>query len=119
MRYMFLIYATEGAETAAHLQQATVTHHAIMDEAEERGVFGGAAPLKPACTATTVRGKREHLFVTDGPFADTKEQLAGYYILECADLDDAIAWAKKIPRTSESDHECVEIRPIQEMRSRE
>jgi hypothetical protein len=85
----------------------------------KRGVFGGAAPLKPACTATTVRGKREHLFVTDGPFADTKEQLAGYYILECADLDDAIAWAKKIPRTSDSDDECVEIRPIQEMRSRE
>ena len=98
------------------MEQATVEPQALIDEAEAGGVLGAAAPLKPSSTATTVRRKRDKPFITDGPFADTKEQLAGYYILECCDLDEALEWARKIPRTSDTDGECIEIRPIQEMK---
>ncbi len=115
MRYMFLIYSVEGAETPALVERARLRHYALMGEAQARGVLRAADPLKPAATATTVRLKGDKPFITDGPFADTKEQLAGYYIIECRDLDEAIEWAARIPTTCESDVGAVEIRPIQEM----
>ncbi|MGH9647161.1 MAG: YciI family protein, partial [Bryobacteraceae bacterium] len=81
-------------------------------EAAERGILQGAEPLAPTTTATTVRMHNGEALVTDGPFAETKEQLAGYYILECENLDDAIEWAAKIPTCCKGVEGCVEIRPM-------
>ena len=63
-------------------------------------------------TATTLRMRNGKLSITDGPFAETKEQLAGYYILDCENLDEAIAWAAKIPTACKGVEGCIEIRPI-------
>ena len=114
MRYMFLIYSQETPEPASPEEQAKVmaAHHAVMTETAQKGVFRGAEPLKPTSTATTVRTRNGSAFTTDGPFAETKEQLAGYYILECKDLDEAIDWAKKIPTGCKGGEGCVEIRPL-------
>jgi hypothetical protein len=117
MRYMFLIYSQETPEglrpeDADRLKQR---HWAVMSEATERGVFRAADPLKPVATATTLRAQNGTLITTDGPFAETKEQLAGYYILDCKDLDEAIEWGKKIPTSCKGMEGCLEIRPIHEI----
>jgi hypothetical protein len=84
-----------------------------MDEARLQGIFHGAEPLEPTRTAVTVRrnGKGEVL-TTDGPFAETREQLAGYYILDCENIAEAIEWASKIPTGCLGQEGCVEVRPI-------
>jgi hypothetical protein len=118
MRYMFLIYSNESSEAAASAEArrtAVGRHNAVMDEARTRGVLRGADPLKPTSTATTVRPAGRKAIITDGPFAETKEQLAGYYIIECRDLDEAIEWARKIPTACQGGDGCVEIRPIHEI----
>ena len=74
-------------------------------------MLGGEA-LMPTATATTVRGKGGRTLISDGPFAETKEQLGGYYLIEAADLDEAIAWATKMPHMP--DGGTVEVRPIME-----
>jgi hypothetical protein len=114
MRYMFLIYSQETPEPNSPEEQAKVmeAHHAVLTETAQKGVLRGAAPLKPTSTATTVRTRNGSAFTTDGPFAETKEQLAGYYILECKDLDEAIDWARKIPTACKGGEGCVEIRPL-------
>jgi hypothetical protein len=118
---MFLIYSNEASEAAASdeaRRAAVAQHHAVMDEARARGVLRAADPLKPTNTATTIRSGRGRPVVTDGPFAETKEQLGGYYIIECRDLDEAIEWARKIPTACQGGDGCVEIRPIHEMEMR-
>jgi hypothetical protein len=118
MRYMFLIYSNEASESVAPVEArraAAARHHALMADAHARGVLRGADPLKPTATATTIRSERGKSIVTDGPFAETKEQLAGYYIIECRDLDEAIEWARKIPTACQGGEGCVEIRPIHEL----
>ena len=82
---------------------------AFTQEAIEAGVHVGGEGLQPSATATTIQIQEsgEHI-VSDGPFAETKEQLGGYYLLDCEDLDDAIAWAKKIPMPGGT----VEVRPV-------
>jgi hypothetical protein len=119
MRYMFLIYGREGAtdtRTDEQRQQAIAAHWSVMDRAREAGVFRGAEPLYPTTTATTIRqvpgGKP---VVTDGPFAETKEQLAGYYIMDCKDLDEAIGWALQLPLGCRGGEGSIEIRPIAEL----
>jgi hypothetical protein len=92
---MFLIYSreTDMAERSAEkVEQLKAAHWAVMDETRAKGIFQGAEPLHPTATATTVRMEGGRPLVLDGPFAETKEQLAGYYILDCKDLDEAIAW---------------------------
>jgi hypothetical protein len=69
---------------------------------------------KPTYTATTVRSQAGKAVVLDGPFAETKEQLARYYILECPDLDEALKWAKRIPTSCQGRNGSVEIRPVAE-----
>jgi len=115
MRYMFLIYRPDletltDSEIAAGVNEAS--REVILD-ARAKGVFRGAEPLRPASTATTVRRQNGHAVTVDGPFAETKEQLAGYYILDCENLDEALDWAKRIPCSGE--HGSVEIRPIREI----
>ena len=83
-----------------------------MQEAVRKGVLLGAEPLAPMATATTVRMHSGKALVTGGPFAETKEQLAGYYIIECENLDEAIEWAAKIPTACKGREGCIEIRPM-------
>ena len=117
MRYMMLVYTQETEmEKASPEEMAKVFagHVAVHHETQRRGIFRAADPLKYTSTATTVRLKDGKALVTDGPFAETKEQLAGYYILDCSDLDEALEWAAKIPTGCGGATGCVEVRPIHE-----
>jgi hypothetical protein len=113
MRYMMLIYSREGIELseddAARIRSS---HATLMREATEKGVLVGAEPLSPTTSATTLRTRDGKVMVTDGPFAETKEQLAGYYIIDCKDLEEAKEWAAKIPTCRYQGDGCVEIRPM-------
>jgi len=117
MRYMMLIYSREGTTTSDQERAVALRHRDVMNEAKERGIFHGAEPLQPTKTAVTVRGDADgKMLATDGPFAETKEQLAGYYILDCENIEEAIAWANKIPTGCQGGDGCVEIRPIRSMK---
>ncbi len=115
MRYMLLIYGSE-ADAASMTQEERDAmmqgHAAFAQEALARGILTGGAPLQPTRTATTVRVRKGKIMITDGPFAETKEQLAGTYILNCKDLDEAIEMATRIP---DAQHGSIEIRPIMEL----
>ena len=115
MRYMLLVYSRESQMeqlSPEEDQRIRAGHWAVMSETSKQGIFRGAEPLKPTRTATTVRVQSGKPLVMDGPFAETKEQLAGYYILDCKDLDEAITWAAKIPTACQGGDGCIEIRPI-------
>jgi hypothetical protein len=121
MRYMLLIYSNEQSMEAISPEEQKrigAEHWAVMDETNRRGIFRGAEPLEPTATATTVRVEKGRALITDGPFAETKEQLAGYYILDCKDLDEALEWAAKIPTACGGGSGCVEVRPIRDMARR-
>jgi hypothetical protein len=111
MRYMCLIYASE---TDPDCQSADLMPEfmAFTQEVSEKKVMLSGDPLQPAGTATTVRVRSGKAVTTDGPFAETKEQLGGYYVLDCKDLDEAIAYAAKIPSARFGS---IEVRPIMEM----
>jgi hypothetical protein len=98
-------YASETPEDLAAIFQA---HGEFIAAAEKAGVHLGGEGLQPVATATTVRVRDDERMLTDGPYAETKEQLGGYYLLECKDLDDALAWAKRIPMPGGT----VEVRPV-------
>ncbi len=113
MRYLLLIYQDEVArsqwseeELAAEYQD----YFAFGAETEKQGVSAGAA-LMPSNSATTVQLRNGKILTTDGPFAETKEQLGGFYMLNCNDLDEAIEIAAKIPGAR---HGSIEIRPVME-----
>lgn len=115
MRYMLLIYSRDDdPPTPGQMQEVAAAHRAVMEEAGRCGVFRAADPLEPSATATTVRVQGSNVLLTDGPFIETKEQLAGYYILDCQDLDEAIEWAAKIPTSCQGAPGCVEVRPIRD-----
>lgn len=120
MRYMMLVYTkeTEAGLTPSQADELRAGHWAAMQEASRKGVLLGAEPLAPTSTATTVRMQAGRPLITDGPFAETKEHLAGYYILECANLDEAIEWAAKIPTACQGGEGCIEIRPLPGLPSR-
>lgn len=79
-------------------------------EAQQAGVYQAGAPLQSVTTATTVRVRDGETLTTDGPFAETKETLGGYYLVECANLDEALKWAAKIPGAA---YGSIEVRPVQ------
>ena len=113
MRYMMLIYSKEGPGGTRETSERNYHgHRALMDEAARKGILVAAEPLAPTSTATTVRIQEGKALITDGPFAETKEQLAGYYILDCENLDQAIEWAARIPTACKGAEGCVEIRPM-------
>ena len=112
MRYMFLIYSRESAANPVYMEEVKAQHWALMEETRRLGIFHGAEPLQPTSTATTVRMQDGKPLLLDGPFAETKEQLAGYYVLDCRDLDEAITWAARIPTACQGVAGCVEIRPM-------
>jgi hypothetical protein len=113
MRYMLLIYTNENArQTPEQAQQVMEGHGRAMKDAARKGFLRGAEPLVATSSATTLRLQGGKTVITDGPFAETKEQLAGYYLLECENLDDAMDIARQIPTACGGGGGCVEIRPI-------
>lgn len=104
MKYAFLIYEDE----ALH-QDFMEEYFAFNAEADAAGARLAGEGLQPSATATTVRVRNGETVVTDGPFAETKEQLGGFYVLECADLDEAISYAAKIPTSVTGS---IEVRPL-------
>jgi len=113
MRYMLLVYTQEITNaTPEEMARVFDGHLTVQEETKRRGVFRAAEPLQATASATTVRVQDGKVLITDGPFAETKEQLAGYYILDCADLDEALEWAAKIPSACGGATGCIEVRPI-------
>src|SRR5579871_78670 len=114
---MFLIYSKERSEPLSPEVRETVqtNHLAVMQEAKAKGVLVAVEGLKPTHTATTIRYHDGRAVTLDGPFAETKEQLAGYYIINCKDLDEAIEWGKRIPTACKGADGCIEIRPVAEL----
>jgi hypothetical protein len=114
MRYMLLIYGDEsslGQGSEAEQQAEMAKWFAYTEEMRSAGVTSGGDALQPTATATTVRDNGGEPLVTDGPFAETKEQLGGYYLLDVANLDEAIKWAAKCPGAK---YGSIELRPIME-----
>jgi len=112
MQYMLLIYGDQAAQAqrAPEVQQAEMNEYfAFNAETRERGAYVHGEALMPTHTATTVRVRDGKTLTTDGPFAETKEQLGGYYMLNCKDLDEAIEMASKIPGARSGS---IEIRPV-------
>lgn len=112
MRYVLLIYqAEEVAEnlSEAERKKAVAVHRKMQAKAKTNGAFILTTQLMPSSAATTVRGRQGKLAILDGPFAETKELLVGFYILDCKNLDEAIAYAQSLPHL---DTGCIEIRPI-------
>ena len=113
MQYALLIYeplaeSYADGETGQAWQDIVTAHNAFGSELAETGAMRGGAGLKNTDTATTVRVTAQGRTVHDGPFAETREQLGGFYLIEAADLDGAIAWAKKLPVAGKGS---IEIRP--------
>src|SRR5690349_15247323 len=113
--YMLLIYGSE-ADYARMTQEERVAlmqgHVAFANEALRRGILTGGAPLQPTSTATTVRVRKRKKLIIDGPFAETKEQLAGTYLLNCKDRGEANEMATMIP---DALFGSIEIRPVMEL----
>ena len=114
MRYLLLIYQEEAAHAQLSQEQLGAeyeAYNAFGTEVQKRGVFLNGEALMPISSATTVRVRNGKTLTVDGPFAETKEQLGGYYLLKCRDLDEAIEFAAKIPAAPDGS---IEIRPIME-----
>ena len=112
MRYLLTIYGDESRwanATPEAVQQMMAAYGAFGDAAQAAGVMIGGEGLQPSSTATTVRVRDSETLTTDGPFAETREQLAGYYLLDCRDLDDALGWAARIPDAKGG---AIEVRPV-------
>jgi hypothetical protein len=112
MRYLLTIYGDESGwndATPEEASQIMAAYGAFGQAAQEAGVLLGGEGLQPTSTATTVRVRNDETLTTDGPFAETREQLGGYYLLDCKDLDEAIGWAARIPGAQSGS---VEVRPI-------
>ena len=112
MKFLALIYNDESIYIDAKPEDvaATFEAHGVFGQAAgEAGVFAGGEGLQPTATATTIRVRDDERMLTDGPYAETKEQLGGYYLLECKDLDEAISWAARIPGAATGS---CEVRPI-------
>ena len=95
MKYMFLIYGNEQAWTKEEWTQCTIDSSAICGELAGKGQFITASPLHPVAMATSVRVREGRRLITDGPFLEAKEHIGGFSILECANMDEAVKWARK------------------------
>jgi hypothetical protein len=112
MKYLLTIYNDEsryGEATPRDVQQMMAAYEAFGREASAAGVMLGGEGLSPSSTATTVRVRNGETLTSDGPFAETREQLGGYYLFECRDLDEALGWAAKIPGALDG---AIEVRPV-------
>src|SRR5688500_18763611 len=109
---MLLIYGDEHALDDSERQQCYVDSALLARQLDTAGQYLAAAPLHPTSTATSVRVRDGRRLVTDGPFAETREQLGGYYLVEAKDLDEAIAIAGRIPPARTG---TIEVRPVIEL----
>ena len=110
MQYMLLIYGNEKARpSGGELAKVMGEYMAFTQDIVKAGKFKAGDRLEPTATATTVRVRDGKTVTTDGPFAETKEQLGGYYLVEAKDLDEAIAIAARIPGAR---HGSIEVRPV-------
>jgi hypothetical protein len=112
MKYLLLIYMGEGAMDDAQRAHCYVESTQLAQDLHARGKYLGANPLQPVTTATSVRVRDGKRLVTDGPFAETREQLGGYFLIDARDLDEAIGIAARIPGAKVG---TVEIRPVLEL----
>ena len=115
MKYLMTLIVEEGGmedTSPEEMKEGIARWGAFNDEAIAAGVLIAGEPLQESSTATTIKvaAGRDHL-TTDGPFAESKEQLGGFYLLECADLDEALEWAAKIPLPAGS----IEVRPTRDL----
>jgi hypothetical protein len=112
MRYMMLVYLDEQVMDDAERQHCYEESTQLTHDLNTRGQFLAAAPLHPVSTATSVRVRDSKRLVTDGPFAETREQLGGFFMIEAKDLDEAIGIAARIPGARRG---TIEIRPVVEL----
>ena len=112
MQYLLLIYGNEAGMLAATKEQSSqmlAAYGAYTEAMKKAGVIVGGERLKPTSTATSVRVAKGKTEVLNGPYAETKEQLAGYYMIDVPDLDSALSWAARCPGAN---HGTIEVRPI-------
>ena len=112
MRYMLLIYIDEQAWGEPELEKCYSASAQVAHQIKASGNYLAAAPLHPTSTATSVRVRGGKRLVTDGPFAETREQLGGYFLIDAKDLDEAIGIAARIPGAGLG---TVEVRPVMEI----
>src|SRR5712692_839130 len=115
MRYALMICTDESAEGALSPEESSAhlaEYGAWVEEMNTRGVLRGGERLRPTTDATTVRVQNGDVLTLDGPFAETKEQMGGFFVVDCKDLDEAVEVASKIPAAK---HGVIEVRPIWEM----
>jgi hypothetical protein len=112
MKYMLLVYLDEQAMTDEEREHCYVESAQLAQDLNTSGQYLDASPLHPVATATSVRVREGRKVVTDGPFAETREQLGGYYVIEARDLDEAIGIAERIPPARFG---TIEIRPVMEI----
>ena len=112
MKYMLLIYGDEQVWTDAEREQCYKDSTDLTHELKASGHYLGASPLQPVATATSLQIRNGRRLITDGPFAETREQLGGYFMVEAKDLDEAIGIAARIPGARKG---TVEIRPVVEL----
>ncbi len=105
MKYLCLVYLSQDNWNAC----PDKTCFAFAEGLAASGHMLAAEPLHPVATATTVRVRNGQMSMTDGPFAETKEQLAGFYLIDAKDLNEAVSWAAKIPPAQ---YGCIEVRPV-------
>ena len=112
MQYILMIYGNQAAMLSASkdvASQMMAAYTAYTEAMKKAGVYIGGNRLQPTTTATTVRNPDGKTNVVDGPYAETKEQLGGYYLIEAPDLDAALSWAARCPGAA---HGAIEVRPI-------
>src|SRR5947209_3605374 len=112
MKYMLLIYTDEKTWTQSEREKCFAESTQLTHELHAGGQYLGASPLHPVAAATSVRVRNGKRLVTDGPFAETNEQLGGFFMIEAKDLDEAIAIAARIPGARKG---TVEVRPVVEL----
>jgi len=119
MKYMLMIYNDEVADCTAtkeQMEQLFFFFFSFTDDIKKRGIYVAGDPLQPVSTATTLRQAANSTpLTTDGPYAETKEQLGGYYIVDCPNLDEALACAKQICAIHTFSGVAVEVRPVMDV----
>ena len=111
MKYMLLIYGAESSWSEDERKECMIESMGISEELEKQGKWLAASPLHSVTTATSIRVRNGKRQITDGPFAETHEQLGGFYMVECDTLDQAIGAAKRIPGAR---YGSIEVRPVME-----
>ena len=112
MKYMMLVYLDEQAMSDAEREHCYVESAQLAQDLSASGNYLDASPLHPVATATSVRVRDGQRIVTDGPFAETREQLGGYYLIDARDLDEALSIAARVPPARFG---TIEIRPVMEI----